>query len=1059
VFSSVILTLTNLVSFGTPPTVSVSVTFCNDGQNPAVNITTSPSPSLDSLYDCENAIPSIVPSRPDTTYVNLAYSDSCDSRPYLDITSRYTSLLSAANPDKSYPGHCTIQFTYLVSDWQDRLTTKSTDALPYTDTKLPTATQKTSFECGTSTDPLHFGGASDVVPYTVQDNCFPVPDSMVNLVPGYTKHYTCGAAYTAVLNYTITDFCGNTLYRSDLFNVVDTHKAIFTSAVETVVTYDCTAGGTVYPPAVTEACATGVGGRPGPVFTYVDSLTTWDCSTGSATVYRTWYVHDGCNTANPSSVGMQLDITHAPSSYSTPASRTLTCSDSTDPLPTDTPFTCGTLGVFGSNYTDSYTCSASGTASNLIIQRTWTPPSASPACNTGAGSQNLTLTVPVTWFNVTDIYLPCGADTSPTITPTFNITCTLANQILSALATLSGTPATTQHSDSPSVTSCGGGYVFNRTWSINIPGLTGCSGFAPIKQQIWVAAAGNSNFTYFPPAVTLECGNSTFPTNTGTPIAVAQCGPGGVRNVTATYNDTITYVCGAAGSITRTWTADSGCNNGTAVVATQIITIYDTTPPRAPSPAPPSIITVPCTQNVTVLGYNPLNFTDVCGNVTSRYVDSPVSPCVHGLRSFTRTWNITDQCGQVTLFTQLYNVTDFVPPAFSPPPVPLINVQCFGNGYPYTSFTPTPPTTDNCSPYTNTSYTDARNMICGYSEGITRTWKAVDDCGNVQTTVQQLNMIDSTPPFLSLAPVVVFECVSGVVPITSGISSDACSPLGSVVSTYSDVYVLVSPCETQISRTFTTTDACGLVSYNNQLVIIRDTTPPEWVSFPATSIVLECLGIPGVTTAQSGIAVGRDNCDPVPLTSFSDSVPDPHCGLTFSIVRTWRVVDRCGLFITKPQAITLIDTTPPIAKPPASVELECGGSGALPTSLPTTVDGCSAPNTVRLIATESQAQGACGGEKILVRSWAPLDQCSNQGITVTQGIYYRDLHPPSLTVTNPAPVACDGSAAPLLYPTVSDTCITPSLSYVDRYVSIKSFLIQGSRTPTPTPNTNTNTKH
>ena len=97
---------------------------------------------------------------------------------------------------------------------------------------------------------------------------------------------------------------------------------------------------------------------------------------------------------------------------------------------------------------------------------------------------------------------------------------------------------------------------------------------------------------------------------------------------------------------------------------------------------------------------------------------------------------------------------------------------------------------------------------CTGTTGIVRTYTAEDGCGNVSTFVQELLVVDVTPPTFSFVPPdETVSCDDDTFIPLQATATDACSEVTVTVSTE----VVGGPCPDpyDILRVFTATDACG----------------------------------------------------------------------------------------------------------------------------------------------------------------------------------------------------------------------------------------------------------
>jgi hypothetical protein len=137
-----------------------------------------------------------------------------------------------------------------------------------------------------------------------------------------------------------------------------------------------------------------------------------------------------------------------------------------------------------------------------------------------------------------------------------------------------------------------------------------------------------------------------------------------------------------------------------------------------------------------------------------------------------------------------------------------------------------PTATDNCDKDVSITFKeDRKDGPCIDSYTLTRTWIAVDNCGNAATGKQVITVQDTTPPVLSGVPGdVTVEC-DAVPPPTGPTAIDNCDPAPRVEfnemrtdGRCKDEYTL--------TRTWTAFDRCGNSTAASQLIHVVDTTPP-----------------------------------------------------------------------------------------------------------------------------------------------------------------------------------------------------------------------------------------
>ena len=236
---------------------------------------------------------------------------------------------------------------------------------------------------------------------------------------------------------------------------------------------------------------------------------------------------------------------------------------------------------------------------------------------------------------------------------------------------------------------------------------------------------------------TVECDGSgnttslnTWLTNNGGAAASDACG--GVtwtNNYSALSND-----CGASGTATVQFTATDDCGNKSTTSAT--FTIEDKTAPTITTNASNSTVECDGSGNTTALNAWLTNnggaaASDVCGGVTWTNDYSALSDGCGATGTATVQFTATDDCGNKSTTSAIFTIEDKTAPTITCPS--SVTLNCQDNSSPASTGSAT--ATDVCSGVSITS-TDVNTQDANpsnngyYNYTITRTWKAVDACGN-----------------------------------------------------------------------------------------------------------------------------------------------------------------------------------------------------------------------------------------------------------------------------------------------------------------------------------------
>ncbi len=220
-------------------------------------------------------------------------------------------------------------------------------------------------------------------------------------------------------------------------------------------------------------------------------------------------------------------------------------------------------------------------------------------------------------------------------------------------------------------------------------------------------------------------------------------------------------------------------SNGCLSTCSQSFTVRDVTPPSILCPA---AVTVQCASSVPAPNVASVTAADSCSTVTVTHVGDVLSAsnCVNQF-SLIRTYRATDACGNTNDCAQSITVNDSTPPTISAAGGNT-TIQCPSAPV----FTP-PTATDNCAPApTVVEVSDITPPGCAGAYTRTKTWRAVDACGNMSGTVSQtITVEDNTAPVITALPgPSTIECPT-MPSFATPTATDACG--GSPTLTFADV--------------------------------------------------------------------------------------------------------------------------------------------------------------------------------------------------------------------------------------------------------------------------------
>jgi large repetitive protein len=566
---------------------------------------------------------------------------------------------------------------------------------------------------------------------------------------------------------------------------------------------------------------------------------------------------------------------------------------------------------------------------------------------------------------------------------------------------------TIQFSTSEQSGECLNSYNIIRTWMAS----DNCGNAEILTQTVVVQDILPPVFVDFPANVTVTCNQMPDIAN---PTAIDNC----TGEVTVTYLGNENSLDDCTQTVQRSWSATDACGNTT--IATQTITKIDTISPVLVMGETSAEIS--CTDldlaaaldgNLDEvralfmsLGLVPIGVTDNCCITSWSEVGVEITEgnCPI-LASFTCSFVAVDHCQNYSdTISSIITVVDNAAPIITCPgnieitcgdpiPEPLVGVEA----------------SDDCSDATIFLFSEIISGS-GCNTEYTRTYRAIDACGNFSECTQIITLFDEGAPVIIACPSdVSVECGETLPEVGSGV--EASSECGGIVISLLTQVISGSICNLEYARTYRATDACGNFADCTQIISVNDNTPPVIDGNPESG-TFECANVP---SEEQFFAT--DNCDTeVPVVFTQVYTQEGECAV-FSIVRKWTATDDCGNVAELVQTINIIDNTPPEIECPGDLELECT------TEIPEPLDGVFASDacTNATIALLSEIISGTGCNKTYVRTYRATDECGNFS-DCTQNISTIDATDPVIDGDpEDITVECSDIPEPGIY-TATDNC-------------------------------------
>lgn len=247
----------------------------------------------------------------------------------------------------------------------------------------------------------------------------------------------------------------------------------------------------------------------------------------------------------------------------------------------------------------------------------------------------------------------------------------------------------------------------------------------------------------------------------GTPTIVGS--PSGDDVVVSVVDTKTNVLCGNVLSMVRTWSALDRCGNSNTCA--QFITVRD---PALPSLAGPPDRTIEA--GIPWTFDEPLLDSTGETTVTLSILETRTNALCGNSFVATRVWVATDECGNSNSCAQKVIVSDTLPPIIVCAPDRMVEA-----GRSWDFDLPAAIDLGDGARLSLTVLSTVTNGLCGNTFVATRTWAAMDRCGQSSSCSQTVVLIDSTPPTLLCRDLV--TCNPTAAPLPTVSDNDDPAPL------------------------------------------------------------------------------------------------------------------------------------------------------------------------------------------------------------------------------------------------------------------------------------------
>ena len=385
----------------------------------------------------------------------------------------------------------------------------------------------------------------------------------------------------------------------------------------------------------------------------------------------------------------------------------------------------------------------------------------------------------------------------------------------------------------------------------------------------------------------------------------------------------------------------------------------------------------------------------------------------------TRTWKITDCCGNVDHADEVYQYT-VAPSALVVDALAPINLGCINN----VGQIPSPNTTlisasSSCAVASIIwlSDTAAANVGCTWS--FTRTYQVTDKCGLVRTTSQLISYtLDQNDPVIVTQPaggdLGCQVTAPWPVPVPNAMTDITVSDDSFVTNQVVVETISTNGCVVTVTHDYTITDCCG--RQDEAQTVYTFTIKPDSLTIEALAdIDLGCLTSTNLVPQPNATLINASSSCSVASIEFVSDTPTNLTFCTDGLDRIYQVTDLCGLTSTVTQRYTWIlnQVADPMITVPADFDFGCVAQGwTVP--LPTAAD----TNAVigmddNLVSTQWIGDVYSTNDCVVsvVRTWRVTDCCESKAEASTTYTFTENPGPPAITCPLPLDLGCINNLA------------------------------------------------